>query len=185
MIPPVRKKWSLSECTLRDLIVLCAQMRPDEIEQYLALTGAQDFSFERAASAYWNTPGIKFTLLGPDGLPLVAGGFEPVRPGVYHSWMTGTMAAWETHWRSITEATNFLMDCMMEDGAVRIQTHALAKRVGACKWYEKGLKMQREGVLRRFSSTGEDVVVYSRVAPRLADSVNEIAEEVPHGRWRR
>lgn len=175
MIPPIRTKWQLEVPTLRDLIVLCSQMRPDEIEQYLALTGAETFDFERAAVGMYSIPGVKFVLTNASGQLLVAGGFEEVRPRVWRSWMTGTMDAWSGHWRSITEASRFVMDCLFEDGAQRIETWALADRAGACRWYEQGLRMSRDGVLPNYAADGRDVVIYSR-------TINQIRQEAHHGR---
>jgi len=175
MIPPVRTKWRLERLTLRDLIVLCAEMRPDEIDQFKALTGADEFDFEAAAAGMFNTPGIKFLLTNGDGKMLVAGGFEQVRPRVWHSWMTGTMGAWGDHWRSITEASRFVMDCLFEDGAQRVETYALADRKAACKWYEAGLRMKLDGVMPNYAADGRDVAVYSR-------TIQQIREEAHHGR---
>lgn len=175
MIPPLRTKWKLEPVTLRDLIVLCAAMRPDEVEQYMALTGAVTFDFERAAVGMYQIPGPKFVLLNQDDQVLVAGGFEEVRPQVWRSWMTGTMEAWAGHWRSITEASRFVMDCLFEDGARRVETYALADRKEACAWYENGLRMRRDGVLAQYAYDGRDVAVYSR-------TIHQIREEAHHGR---
>ncbi len=54
---------------------------------------------------------------------------------------------------------------MFDHGARRLQTTALADRAMACKWYERGLKMQREGVSRGYGPHGEDVVTYARLHP--------------------
>ena len=175
MVPPVRRKWSLENPTLCDLIALCAKMRPDEIDQLKAMTGAEKFDFEAAAVGFYQTPGIKFLLVDVKGEPIVAGGFEQIQPAVWHSWMTGTMAAWETHWRSITEASRFVMECLFEDGARRIQTYALADRTEACRWYERGLKMRHEGTMQAWAHDGRDVAIYSR-------TIHHINEEKAHGR---
>jgi hypothetical protein len=90
---------------------------------------------------------------------------------VYQSWMIGTDASWDHHWRGITKSTRFVMDRLLlgvdDEPAIarRLQTTALASRKKACEWYERGLKMQFEGTLRGFGIGREDVVVYSRIAP--------------------
>lgn len=182
MIPPVRRKWSLARLTLFDLLALCADMRPDEIEQYLALTGAAEYDYEVAAAGMWAIPGPRFLLVDETGDRLVAGGFEHVGNGVYRSWMVGTMSAWESRWRSITEGTRFVMDNMIEDTASVIETQALASRTMARKWYERGLGMQCEGVLRSRGAAGQDIVVYSRVRPAEIEALAHVNSEVEYGR---
>lgn len=159
----------LRRTSLLDLLILCRDMRKDEIEQYLALTGAQSFDHEAVALAFANTPGIKFTLADSSGNPIVAGGYEPVRDRVWNSWMVGTMPSWEKHWRSITKATRWLMDELYKGGAMRLQTMALASRTRACEWYTKGLLMQYEGTWRCFGAHGEDVSIFSRINPDMEE----------------
>jgi hypothetical protein len=180
MIPPVRSKWSLTAPTLRDLIVLCAQMRPDEIEQWEALMDPDcfradgSFDFEKAAVLLYSLPGLKFSLFAGDKL-LVSGGYFDQGNGVYKSWMVGTMDHWRTHWRSITEATKFVMDCMLQDGIRRLETYALASRELTGHWYVRGLGMEHEGILRGYGYQGQNVAVYSRVSgitPRLLEPID-------------
>lgn len=178
MIPPPRKKWRLEALTLRDLIVLCAQMRPDEIDQYMAMTGATEFDFERAAVGFYQTPGVRFLLVNAEGQSLAAGGFQEVRPQVWRSWLIGTDAAWTDHWRSITEASRFVAECLFEDGAQRIEDYMLAERTGSAKWCVAGLRMRLDGVLPNYASDGRDVAVYSR-------TIKQIREEASHGRRQR
>lgn len=154
---------NLVPCKLVHLLYLCERMRPDEIEQYLALTMGKEYHPDTAAIGFANTPGIKFTLLGPDGYPAASGGYEEVLPGVWQSWMVGSTEGWETSWRGLTKATRWLMDGLFELGARRLQTSALASRTRALEWYERGLLMQREGTLRNFGANGEDVAMYARV----------------------
>lgn len=177
MIPPVRSKWYLTAPTLRELIVLCASMREDEIEQWQALVDPDcfradgSFDFEKAAVNLYQLPGLKFSLYAGDKL-LVAGGYFDKGNGVYRSWMAGTMESWRTHWRSITEATKFVMDCMLQDGIRRLETYALESRELTGRWYVRGLGMERDGILRCEGFQGQNVAVYSRVSgitPRLPE----------------
>lgn len=167
---PINTKWTLKAPTLQDFVVLCAQMRPDEVEQWRALVDPDCMSngrldFEKAAVWCYQVPGLKFSLFAGDRL-LLAGGYFQVTDGVYRSWMVGTMDAWRDHWRSITEATRFVMDCIFEDGSARrLETYVLDSRALTAKWYARGLKMEREGVLRGYGYGGENVAVYSRLAP--------------------
>lgn len=150
-------------CKSVHLIYLCERMRPDEIEQYKALTGAKEYDPEVAAKGFINTPGLKYTLLGDDGLPVISGGYQEVSPGVWQSWMVGSMDGWGKYWRSITKASRWMMDGLMELGARRLQTNALASRTQAIEWYKRSLKMSYEGTWKRFGANGEDVVCFARV----------------------
>ena len=145
------------------IVLLCQDMRPDEIEQYVALTGAESYNPEVAARGFMNTGGVKFTLVDEHHDPLVAGGFEEIIPGVWQSWMVGNMDGWATHWRTITKGCRWVMDGLFEMGARRLQTTALASRTDAIRWYERGLGMQREGTWRNFGAKGEDVACFARV----------------------
>jgi len=139
-------------------------MRPDEIEQYLAFVPAQTFDHEAAAVGFMNTPGLKFSLLGPDGFPACAGGYHEVLPGVWQSWMVGSCDGWKDGWRSITKASRWVADGLFEAGARRLQTNCLASRTRAIEWYERGLKLVREGTWRAYGLQGQDVALFSRVA---------------------
>ena len=167
MIAPVRKKWTLQRATLCDLIELCAQMRPGEVDQYLALTGAAEYDFERAAHALYGMPGVRFLLVSVTGERLAVGGFEQRRPGVWRSWLIGTESAWSKHWRSLTEASRFLAECLFEDGAHRVEDVMLAEREAAGWWCQRGLGMQLDGILPNYSADGRDVAVYSRTKKQI------------------
>ena len=55
------------------------------------------------------------------------------------------------------------MGRLFEMGAHRLQIIALESRVGACHWYAKGLKMQREGVIRGYGRNGENAIMFGRL----------------------
>lgn len=150
-------------CKNVHLMYLCDRMRPDEIAQYIALTGAKAYDADTAARGFMNTPGLKFTVLGPDGYPAASGGYEEVFPGVWQSWMVGSCDGWHTSWRSLTKGCRWLMDGLFEMGARRLQTSALASRTQAIEWYERGLGLVREGTMRGYGVNGEDVAQFSRV----------------------
>lgn len=155
-----------------DFVYLAQNMRDDEIAQWLALTGAADYNPDLCARGFLALTGPAFVLVGPDNLPVVAGGFEPIRPGVYQTWMAGTTAGWAKHWKAITRHSRRLVDGMLRDGvAQRVQTYALASRTAAHTWYERGLGQTFEGVHRSFFADGQDAVCYAR-----------IVEDVTHGR---
>jgi len=151
----------LAEPTMIELLMLCSEARADEIEQYEALIGVWDF--ERAAIGFYSRAGIKFSLINDEDIAVCAGGWEEVIPGVWQSWMVGTDKYWSQYWRSITKYSRRVMDELFKSGARRLQTGALASRVGACNWYVKGLKMKPEGICQSFGLNGEDMATFVRL----------------------
>lgn len=163
MKPAARKPERLVRTKFRDLIYLCDRMREDEVQQYMAFSEADRFDPDVAALAFANTPGPQFTLLDADGVPVCAGGWFSVGPGVWQSWMVGTMDGWARHWRDITKSSRWLMDQLLANGARRLQTNALACRTEALEWYEKGLLMVPQGVWKGYGRGGEDVAHFARL----------------------
>lgn len=161
-------------CSAWHLVYLVENMRPDEIEQYLALTGADEFKVDVVVAGMLQMmlAGPAFTVLGDDNLPVSAGGYTEAIPGVWSSWMVGSVAGWEKYWRRITIGTRWVIDFMFEAmGARRLQTNALASRTEACWWYEKSLKMVPEGVWSGFGRNGEDVACFARLRPVTVETV--------------
>lgn len=154
-------------CSLQVLDYLCKHMRADEVEQYEALTG-KAYDAERAAVEMFQSGQIRYALHDGKGVPIVAGGYDPIIPGVWQSWMVGTQPGWEKHWRVIHRGTAWMIQQMMDNGARRLQTSALAKRTAACAWYEK-LGMRLEGTMPEFGVGGEDVVQFSITRKRWED----------------
>lgn len=162
-----RAPANMVRATPADIILLCQQMREDEREQLAAFFPGFDNGFdpdEAARLLIPKTQGVAFTLLDDDSRPVCAGGWETVADGVMQSWMVGSMAGWEKHWRSITKGSRWLMDTLLESGVRRLQTNALASRQDACRWYVDGLKMRPEGIWRGFGRQGQDVAFFSRLA---------------------
>jgi hypothetical protein len=140
--------------------IVCSDMREDEIRQLLAFTGAEEYDHEEAARVFINRSGVKFTLVDKQGAPIIIGGYNPVAPGVWQSWMAGTKDGWTLHWREITKASRWLMDELFKAGARRLQTNGLADRVEAREWYKRSLRMNFEGTWKEFGCGGEDVASY-------------------------
>lgn len=153
------------EPTVFDVGWLSQRMRADEIAQWCALTGMPEYNADLAARSVIATMGpLCFALLDEESLPVVVGGFVEDRPGVFQTWMLGTEAGWEKHWRAITRHSRRAIDHLLDSGrAHRVQTHALHSRTAALEWYERGLKMTREGTLRCYFANAQDAVVFSKV----------------------
>lgn len=163
MNAPARPPSNVIECHDAHLYYLCDRMRADEIEQFLALAGLDRYDPQFAARNFAVKPGHKFTVLQRDGLPAASGGYEEVAPGVWQSWMVGTDAGWAEQWRSITKATRWLMEGLLDLGARRLQTNCLASRTRTIEWYQRGLGLEPEGIWRKFASNGADVACFARV----------------------
>ena len=150
--------------TITDLLMLCADARQDEIDQYEALVGP--WRLDDVVEGFLLRRGVKFSLVDEESnVCVAAGGWEPLLQGVWQSWMVGTDAYWRKYWRSITKHTRRLMDTILADdelGVRRLQTMALESRVKACQWYIDGLKMNRESTLLNFGLNGETVATFVR-----------------------
>ena len=145
---------------------LAEHMRPDEIEHWMALTGAVEYDSDTAAAGFIATPGLKLALVNAEGYPLAAGGYHEVSRGVYEGWMVGSMEGWSSHWRSMTKAVRWMLaNAFGTLGARRLYITTLATRTCATDWYRKALGMQYEGTARKLGAHGEDMVTYARVSP--------------------
>lgn len=157
-IPQVRIGTPL----VRDWLHLAERMTLDERAEVASITG-QPFAADSAAQTYIAVAGLKYVLVGRDGFPLAAGCFEHVRPGVVEAWGMGTPEAWGACWRAITKISRRQMDFLLSNGTHRVQIVSPATRNRAHEWYERGLLMQREGVLRSYFADGSDAVMHARV----------------------
>lgn len=156
--------------TLLHLHYICHRMRADEIEQYVVFMGLDEYNPDLAAAHFHSLAGPRLTVLGVDGLPAAAGGYYEIFPGVWNSWMAGTQDGWDTHWRSLTKATRWLMDHVIDHfGARRLQTAVLATRKQTQQWYDKSLLMVYEGTWCGYGRKGEDMAHYSRLATPVTE----------------
>lgn len=167
-------KVRLASPLLEDYCYLTKNMRPDEIEQWEAVTGSK-YDSNSCALGLASIPGLKFTIIDKKGYPVCVGGFEEIRPKVFQCWMAGTMDGWAKHWRVMTKFTRRIMDDMFESGqAQRIQIYALSSRTEAHRWYEKGLQCAYEGEHPYFFAGGQSAVCYAKTIA--------MHKEASHGR---
>lgn len=161
--PPPR---NLVQATADHVYYLCRRMRPDEVDQLRAFYAVDredgTFDADAVAAMLMVKQGPRYTVLQADGLPAVSFGMDLVHDGVWQPWMVGTMEGWESNWRSITKACRWVRDALFDNpDNRRLQMSALVSRTGACRWYERGLGMSHEGVMRGFGRNGEDIALYS------------------------
>lgn len=154
----------LADPVLEDFVHVTRYMRADEREQWLALTGADEYRSNTLALAAANTPGHRWALIDADNRPVLIGGFEELRPGVWECWQMSTAESWAKHWRAFTKITRRMIRWALANGAHRVQTVALATRQAAHQWYERALGLRCEGRLAGYFATGADGLMYARTA---------------------
>jgi len=166
-MPKAHLPSNVVACRPAHLIALAQVMRENEQAQYLAVTGATKYDPDTATQWLVNTwaqsAPYALTVIGRDLLPAAAGGFHPVAPGVWQSWMVGSEEGWAEQWRAMTKATRWLMERLLETQAHRLQTSAITTRVKAIEWFERSLGMRPEGVWRGFGQNGESIAHFSRL----------------------
>ena len=146
---------------LADFYLVCHSLCEDEREQYRAFAG-EDFDPEVVAAAYHLRECPKW-VLSTDAGPVVVGGFDMIRPGVWQDWLFSTPAAWSPeNWRGVTRACRRVMDAMLNSQGHRLQCLSLASRTRAHRWY-RPLGLQLEGTLRGYGVNGEDALMFARL----------------------
>ena len=145
---------------LEDYAYVAKRMRVDEIEQFLAKTNLKTYDSDTCARVAASITGPAYVYVDRSGYPVLIGGFEPLRHGVYEAWMMGTDEAWKKYWRSFTKIAKRMMADMFSDDAHRIQTAALTTRPLSHFWYER-LGMKNEGVQKRYCANGQDAVMFA------------------------
>lgn len=147
---------------LLDFIKVCVRLPQDERDQLEALTG-QTFDVDGAAVGNFMVNGPKWVIKW-DNEPIIVGGFEYQRKGVWRDFMLTTPEAWSEHWFPVTRICRRVMDSMFSSGtAHRLECISDARREKAHRWY-KTLRYDREAVMRGYCTDGRDAVMYSRVA---------------------
>lgn len=164
MNAPFRDRLKIAVPMVSDAAFLAHRMRADEIAQFLAVHGLTRYDPEQAARTFIAAPGESYVLLDDANLPVLMGGFIPIRPGVYEGWQVGTDELWAKHWRLICKVSRRMIDGFFErDDVHRIQICAVASRESKTfMWYERGLGMQREALIRRYCGNGEDAIMFAR-----------------------
>lgn len=147
--------------TIFDLLAICHHAPEDEREQYEAFFG-QKYDANELAARLSLSPGPSWVLLD-DKKPIVAAGFELIRPGVWQDWMVSTEAAWSpANWRTVTRHVREVMDAMLKTDAHRLQCVSLRSRIQAHRWY-KVLGLRQEGVLEAYGADGQDAIMFKKV----------------------
>ena len=148
-----------------DVYHISLNMREDEIEQYLAITGLDNYDPDVCTRTVLGMMGeIRFCLFDDDGQAYCIGGYLEISPKVFQTWMMGTNEGWEKHWRSITKFSRRTMDALLEsDRCNRIQCTSLSTREFTHNWYKRGLGMKYESLIQKYYADGRDAVCYVRI----------------------
>lgn len=161
-MPPRVNLLTLTKPLLADYIYIAHHMPEDQRRQWSALGDGKPFDPETMAICLASRSGPRWTLVEPDGTPVVLGGFDMIREGVWQDFMIGTEDGWRKHWRGITKHSKRVMDLMLNTEAHRLQCVALADRTMARKWFA-AVGLEYEGTLRGYGYNGEDAVMYARI----------------------
>ena len=148
--------------TVADIACVAIHMRPDEIEQWLALTGVAHYVPDVAVRAVVNTGDPCWAMVDMSGRPFVVGGMHVDRPGVASLWMMGTMAGWALHWRVITKTAKRFIAGLLDGDMHRVEVTALASRTEAHRWYRR-LGLNIEEPRRAWFADGSDGVCFAAV----------------------
>ena len=142
-------------------VQVCIKMPADERAQLEAFTG-EPYDVDSAAVGNFMAPGPKWGIYADDE-PIIVGGFNYQRPGVWRDFMLTTPEAWEKHWFHVTRVARRIMTAMFTSGqAHRLECISLASREKAFRWYDV-LGYHREGTLYGYCANGADAVIFSRV----------------------
>lgn len=156
-----RDTLRLCEATLTDLDLLSQDMRSDEVEQVVAITGAP-FHPGDTAFLFAQLGGPRWTLADPRGLPVACFGVEPRQAGAGRAWMIASKRGWEQYGWRMTRVVRKTLDTLLAEDFERIEVMALASRTAAREWYERGLGMTFEGYHHKWIR-GHDFVTFGKV----------------------
>lgn len=149
---------------LQDYAYVAARMRDDERAQFCAMTGRPEYDSDLCARSAAGAAGPAWVYLDASDAPVLIGGFEPQRNGVYEGWHMAVTGAWEIHGHAFSRISIRLMRQLFANGAHRVQTCALRSRTQAHRWYE-AIGMHNEGLQARYFADGQDGVMFARVTP--------------------
>jgi len=152
----------LARPVLEDFAYIAKRMRLEEREQFLAVSGLREYDPDIAARALSMVQGPVFALVDEKGIPVLLGGFEPKRRGVYEAWLAGTTEGWDRHWRRFTRECARQVEAMLTLHAHRIEVYALENMTRVHAWYEH-IGFVREATLNGYCADGRSIVLYARI----------------------
>jgi hypothetical protein len=146
---------------LLDFLKVAVKLPQDERDQLEAIAG-QPYDIDGVAVGNFMTTGPKWVIKA-HGEPIVVGGFEFQRKGVWRDFMLTTPEAWTDHWFPVTRICRRIMDSMFSSGtAHRLECISDARRTKAHDWY-RVLGYHQEARMHGYCASGHDALMYSRV----------------------
>lgn len=151
--------------SLEDICYVADNMRQDEIEQHLSITGKTEYYPNEFVARVLDFMGeIRFGMYDNDGVPYCIGGYTEVSPMVWQTWMMGTQEGWEKNWRSITKLSKRTMDNLLDSPIChRIQCYSLHSRHKTHEWYRRGLGMEFEGIRYKRFADGQNAACHIKI----------------------
>jgi hypothetical protein len=151
--------------SVEDLCQVAENMREDEIEQFLSVTGLKEYDPNEFVRVMLDCMGeIRFALYDDNDMAYCIGGLVEVRHKVWQTWMMGTEEGWRDHWKSITKLSKRVInDLINSDLCHRVQCYSLHNRHKTHEWYRRGLGLEFESVTHKFFADGQNAVCYIRI----------------------
>lgn len=147
------------QLTLSNLLPLAIELPEIERRVYETITGTL-FNPEDFSAGMTLARGMHHEIRRPDGFAVAAGGFLPLREGVYRTWFCAPEWAWKAHGAEITRISAQAIRALLDGNlAHRIETVTLASETRTRQWYEK-IGLTYESTLRGYGSQGEDLVMH-------------------------
>ena len=116
----------------------------------------------RAIFELYPKAGPAITLINDQLEPVASAGMACLWPGVGEFWMIPSVLVSRHKVSVVREAKRFLADCLERFNLHRAQATIREKDGIALGWIER-LGFEREGLMRKFGSDGENYFMYARV----------------------
>lgn len=151
--------------SVEDFLEVASNMRQDEIDQYLSITGYSVYNPQDFVASVLDCLGeIRFGLYDNSGNPYCVGGLIQVRHKVWQTWMAGTPEGWDKNWRSITKLSRRAIDDLLKsDLCNRVQCYSLHSRHKTHEWYVRGLGLELESINRKFFADGQNAACHVKI----------------------
>lgn len=146
------------DLTIDHALHVCRTM--DEV--WLAERKAQIEAWDPVAHAISmvQTPGVAYSVIARDGLPVIVGGVHIVRAGLGTTWMAG-VPGWRECVIEVARVSRKVIKALLDNGGLhRIQMTTGADSEGARRWCEL-LGLRLESRLVGFGLHGEDFLMYA------------------------
>ena len=156
----MRRKTGMRETTLVDVLMVCADLPQDEIDQIEAFSGGK-FNPETVALQVMSMDGLRWTCYELESnQPIVVAGFNSVGATIWRSFMLATNKAWAEHGVEVTlHCRHAVSNLVRGRQNIRLETMCLASRSKARNWYPS-IGLEYESHIPAYGVSGETAVLY-------------------------